>query len=126
MKPSRYLGIVTVLFLALLTAWSPVNNETDQAEIAGSGHYLYVAVPGIRNYLEYGGHGVLVFDIDDNHRFIKRISSQGLKADGTPSNVKGTAVSVSHNSIYVSTLEALLRIDLATEKIVWEKRYEGG
>src|SRR6266566_7951655 len=23
---------------------------------------LYVAAPGIRNYLEYGGHGVLVFD----------------------------------------------------------------
>src|ERR1043166_6800819 len=25
---------------------------------------LYVATPGIRNYLEYGGHGILVFDID--------------------------------------------------------------
>src|SRR4051794_26184114 len=23
---------------------------------------LYVATPGIRNYLEYGGHGLLVFD----------------------------------------------------------------
>lgn len=115
-----------MLLLFMLTAWSPVNHETRQTEIAGNGHYLYVAVPGIRNYLEYGGHGVLVFDIDDNHRFIKRIPSQGLKADGTPSNVKGTAVSVAHNSIYVSTLEALQRIDLSTEKIVWEKRYEGG
>ena len=25
--------------------------------------YLYVAVPGIRDYLGYGGHGILVFDI---------------------------------------------------------------
>lgn len=25
-------------------------------------HYLYVAEPGIRNYVEYGGVGVLVFE----------------------------------------------------------------
>jgi hypothetical protein len=25
---------------------------------------LYVAIPGIRNDLEYGGHGLVVFDID--------------------------------------------------------------
>ena len=29
--------------------------------------YLYVAVPGIRDYLGYGGHGLLVFDINNNH-----------------------------------------------------------
>ena len=28
---------------------------------------LYAAVPGIRNYLEYGGHGLLVFDIDNGN-----------------------------------------------------------
>ena len=27
-------------------------------------HFLYVAEPGIRNYVEYGGIGVLVFDMD--------------------------------------------------------------
>ena len=35
--------------------------------------YLYVAAPGVRNYLEYGGHGLLVFDIDNGHKFVKRI-----------------------------------------------------
>lgn len=88
--------------------------------------YLYVAVPGIRDYLGYGGHGILVFDIDDNHRFIKRITTAGLHPDKTPSNVKGIAVSIPLNSIYVSTLEGLQRIDLTTEKIVWEKPFEGG
>ena len=39
---------------------------------------LYVAAPGIRDYLEYGGHGLLVFDIDDGHRFVKRIPTAGL------------------------------------------------
>ena len=84
--------------------------------------YLYVAVPGIRNYLEYGGHGILVYDLSDNYRLVKRIATGGLKADGTPSNVKGVAVSLATNSIYITTLEALQRIDLSTEKIVWQGR----
>ncbi|MHA4844952.1 YncE family protein [Flavitalea antarctica] len=88
--------------------------------------YLYVAVPGIRNYLGYGGHGLLVFDILNNHRFVKRIRTQGLDKDGIPSNVKGIAVSLSLNSIFISTLDKLQRIDLNTEKIIWEKSYEGG
>ena len=83
--------------------------------------YLYVAVPGIRDYLGFGGHGILVFDINNHHRFVKRIRTGGFHPDKTPSNVKGIAVSVALNSIYISTLESLQRIDLATEKIVWEK-----
>src|SRR5207245_1157407 len=43
---------------------------------------LYVAVPGVRNYLEYGGHGLLVFDVDHGHRFVKRIPTAGLDAQG--------------------------------------------
>lgn len=88
--------------------------------------YLYVAVPGIRDYLGYGGHGILVFDINNNHKFVKRIKTQGFHPDKTPSNVKGIAVSISLNSLYISTLESLQRIDLTTENIIWEKHYEGG
>ncbi len=88
--------------------------------------YLYVAVPGIRDYLGYGGHGILVFDISNNHRFVKRIPTKGFHPDNTPSNIKGIAVSVALNSIFVSTIESLQRIDLATDKLVWEKQFEGG
>ena len=31
---------------------------------------LYVVEPGIRNYLEFGGAGILVFDIDDGHKIV--------------------------------------------------------
>jgi len=88
--------------------------------------YLYVAVPGIRDYLGYGGHGILVFDIDNNHRFVKRIATKGFHPNNTPSNVKGVAVSVPLNSIFISTIESLQRIDLATDKLIWEKPFEGG
>ena len=91
-----------------------------------TGHFLYVATPGIRNYLGYGGHGLLVFDIDNNHKFVKRIPTRGFKKDGTPSNVKGIAVSQQLNSVFISTLEALQRIDLETEELVWEIPFEGG
>jgi DNA-binding beta-propeller fold protein YncE len=87
---------------------------------------LYVAVPGIRDYLGYGGHGILVFDIANGHRFVKRIPIKGFHPDGTPSNVKGIAVSVALNSIFISTIESLQRIDLTTDKLVWEKKFEGG
>jgi len=88
--------------------------------------YLYAAVPGIRDYLGYGGHGLLVFDINHNHRFVKRIPLRGLHPDGKPSNVKGIAASVPLNSVFVSTLESLQRIDLATGKIIWEKAFDKG
>jgi DNA-binding beta-propeller fold protein YncE len=100
--------------------------------------YLYVAVPGLRRYLEHGGHGLLVFDVEDDYRFVKRIPVAGLlnrdtpaigggvTPAGQPSNVKGIVVSLATNSIYISNLETMQRIDLATEEVVWEKEYEGG
>lgn len=116
------------LVLLSFSAWKPHPKEKQisKVEVPPTGRYLYVAVPGIRNYLGYGGHGILVFDIDNGHKFVKRIKTQGLHANGIPSNVKGVAVSVPLNSIYVSTLQTLQRIDLTTEEVLWEKTYEGG
>jgi DNA-binding beta-propeller fold protein YncE len=119
---------IMMLASVSLAAWTstPESDQNNTLTSAKPKRYLYVAVPGIRNYLEYGGHGILVYDISDEYKLVKRIPTRGLKADGTPSNVKGVAVSLATNSIYITTLEALQRIDLATEKIVWEKQYEGG
>ena len=43
------------------------------ARARGRRRLLYVAEPGIRNYVDYGGVGVLVFDVDANYRFVRRI-----------------------------------------------------
>ena len=114
------------MVLLFSTALSLKGKREPTSAVAKAKKYLYVAVPGIRNYLEYGGHGILVFDIDNNYKLVKRIPTGGLKDDGTPSNVKGVGVSIATNSIYISTLEVLQRVDLATEKVVWEKKFEGG
>ncbi|HWB24501.1 MAG TPA: hypothetical protein VG738_03430 [Chitinophagaceae bacterium] len=117
-KPIHLVCCMLLLFVATAAKTQPAGNSAKK--------YLYVAVPGIRDYMGYGGHGILVFDINNHHRFVKRIPTQGLHDDGKPSNVKGIAVSLPLNSIYISTLEGLQRIDITTEKIVWEKKFEGG
>ena len=92
----------------------------------GERHLLYAAVPGIRNYLEYGGIGVLVYDMDDGHRLVRRIPTFPLEQGVLPENVKGIAASAATGRLYVSTIRRVAAIDLATDKMVWNKTYEGG
>jgi DNA-binding beta-propeller fold protein YncE len=122
-KASLFILILPVTALLFIAMRLPGKNSVNQPV---SGCYLYVAVPGIRDYIGYGGHGLLVFDMDHGHRFVKRIEIRGLHPNGKPSNVKGVAVSIPLNSIYISTLETLQRIDLSSGKIIWEKPMEGG
>ncbi len=115
-----------VAFPCLLILATLLPHFSSAAEDTTAHRYLYAAVPGIRDYLQYGGHGVLVFDIDDGHKFVRRITSAGLNAKGQPDNVKGICASVSLQRLYVSTIGELISFDLTTDAIVWEKRYDGG
>jgi len=89
-------------------------------------HYLYAATPGIRNYLDYGGIGVIVFDIDNNHKFVKRIPTWSIPAGKEPENVKGIEASARTGKLYVSTIKRLACIDLKSEKMEWDKELPGG
>ena len=88
--------------------------------------FLYVGEPGIGNNLAFGGHGVLVFDMDNEHRFVRRIKAGGLGKEGKPLNVKGICASAVTQRLYVSTTETMTCFDLGTDAILWEKHYEGG
>jgi DNA-binding beta-propeller fold protein YncE len=123
MRPNLFFLALTLTLLTT-TAWVTSIHPKPEAKIQ---RYLYVVTPGIRNYLGYGGHGIHVFDIDNGHKPVKFIPTPGgLKADGSVSNVKGVDVSLATNFLYISTLEAIQCYDLTTEKLVWEKQYEGG
>ncbi len=89
-------------------------------------HLLYIAEPGIRNYVKYGGVGVLIYDIGLGYTFVKRIPTWDVPAGKEPENVKGVAASASTGKLYVSTIKRLGCIDLLTERMVWEKALEGG
>ncbi len=118
MKPAALL----FLFLAACAAPSQ--------ETSGGKRLLYVATPGIRNYLEWGGSGILVYDIDHGHALVKRIPVSYFDEKDTPGkapeNVKGICASAKNRRLYVSTLTRMGCIDLVTEKLLWVKRYEGG
>ena len=105
------------LFLVLLLALAPRAPEH---------HFLYVAEPGIRNYVEYGGVGVLVYDIDAGYKFVRRIPSEAVPAGKDPENVKGIAASAATGRLYVTTIKRLMAFDLATDKKLWDKELEGG
>ena len=116
------IALVGVVLLSDVNRGLAAATNSNQAER----RLLYVAEPGIRNYLEYGGHGVLVFDIDHGHRFLKRIPAAGLNESGQPLNVKGVCANASTKRLYVSTTRTLTCFDLMSEKILWEKPYPGG
>ncbi len=84
-------------------------------------HLLYMASP---DGAQKGGsgNGVLIFDIDDGHRFLRRIDipifSEGIR--GFCPNAK------THRAFYTTTNHTLGCLDLETDKVVWEKQYPAG
>jgi DNA-binding beta-propeller fold protein YncE len=87
---------------------------------------LYIAEPGIRNYVRYGGVGVLVYDIDSDYKLLRRIPTWNVPDGQEPENVKGIAASAATGRLYVTTIKRLACIDLTTEKMLWDKTPEGG
>jgi DNA-binding beta-propeller fold protein YncE len=89
-------------------------------------HYLYAASPGIRNYVDYGGIGIVVFDIDNGYKFLKRIPTWDYPAGKEPENVKGIAANGKTGVVYVSTLARMAAFDAVSGKRIWDKAFEGG
>jgi DNA-binding beta-propeller fold protein YncE len=89
------------------------------------GRYLYVATPGIRDQLEFGGAGLVVFDIDNGHKFVKRIETPESK-QRHPDNMKGICASAATGRLYFTTPKKLYCVDLVSEKTLWEKQLPQG
>jgi DNA-binding beta-propeller fold protein YncE len=101
--------------------------------------FLYAALPGVGggSNLNYGGAGILVFDIDHGHKFVKRVPLQGAppppvdpaatgrgRGNGQEA-IKGIAAHAQTARLYVSTSRRVAAYDLLTDTLVWEQRYDG-
>jgi DNA-binding beta-propeller fold protein YncE len=95
-------------------------------QAAAAQHLLYVASPGIRNYVEYGGVGILVFDIDNGYKFVRRIPTWDVPDGKKPENVKGIAASAKTGRVYVTSLKRMIAIDAVTGERIWDESYQGG
>lgn len=84
----------------------------------GERHLLYVAAPGIRDYLEFGGAGILVFDMDNGHAFVKRMETAASR-EAKPDNMKGICASAVTKRLYLTTPKKLYCVDLLSEQTLW-------
>ena len=125
MKTSRKTSSVPRAIKALM-AWIVAAALTYTLPAASQQHYLYVASPGTRNYVQYGGVGILVFDIDHGYKFVRRIPTWNVPEGKEPENVKGIAASAMTGSVYVSNLSRVIAIDTSSGKRIWDKAFEGG
>ena len=86
---------------------------------------LYVVCPGIRDYVEFGGAGILVFDIDSGHQLVKRITTDASRI-AKPRNIKGVVASAKTRKLHFTTPESLYCLDLLTERTEWAKELPQG
>jgi DNA-binding beta-propeller fold protein YncE len=120
-------SLLYLLTFSLISTICHAQTSNSQSTNLGSvRHLLYVAVPGIRDYPQYGGHGILVFDIDAGHRFVRRIAVPAMGDAAHPQAAKGICASSATGRLYVSNTKSLTCINLKTDEVIWEKTYESG
>lgn len=84
--------------------------------------YLYAATPDGAQVESGSGMGIVVFDIDNGFKFVRRI--QGPKLT---SGARGLTGSTDSHSLFYSTTDRRMgRLDLNTDQVVWENQYTGG
>src|SRR6202790_3344727 len=84
--------------------------------------YLYISTPDAAQSNYKSGQGILIFDIDQGHKFVRRIDlpafQEGLR--GFTGNLK------THSAYFSTSNRRVGAFDLETEKVVWDKTYEAG
>ena len=100
------------LFAALLWAVAAVAQAAD-----GAVHrYLYLATPDGAQAESASGNGILVFDLDDGFKFVRRIADNGLNFTA---GVRGlTGCLATHSLYYGTTARRMGRFDLETDQVV--------
>ena len=84
--------------------------------------YLYLSIPDGAQEKDPVDPGVYVFDIDNNHEFVKFIPMPSFE-----NGLRGFAPSlVNHAAYYTDTSGLIGCLDLETEEIVWERTHEYG
>jgi len=84
--------------------------------------YIYMSMPDAAQKEGRSGSGILVFDIDDSHKLVKRIAVPKFE-EGTRGFTANTA---SRSAYFSMTSGRVGRIDLETDTIVWDRTHDRG
>ena len=106
----RFLFLVALVFSSLARGEEKVRR------------FLYAATPDGAQLESASGMGILVFDIDNGFAFVRRIEGPMLKG-GT----RGMTGTTEAKALFYGTTDRRMgRLDLETDKVVWEKEFSGG
>ena len=109
---NRHLSLFALLFsvVALAFGQSPTKR------------YLYLSMPDGAQEEGRSGTGILIFDIDNGHKFVRRIDVPIFKE-----GLRGFTGNLKTRRVYYSTTNRRLGcFDLETEKVVWDQTYPAG
>jgi hypothetical protein len=110
-----------LLLLALLAAIVALAAPGTAAE-PETKRYLYLSTPDGAQTEGRSGTGILIFDIDGGHRFVRRIDLPIFRE-----GLRGFTGSLETRCAYYSTTERRLGcFHLEKEEVVWERTYEAG
>ena len=103
--------LTTFLAITTLTFGSPLD-----------GRYLFLSTPDGAQFEGRSGNAILIFDIDDGHKFVKRIAMPIFEE-----GVRGFTGSLKNHAVYYSTTNRRLgAFDVEKEAVIWDKTYESG
>ncbi len=107
----RFLLSLATVFLLLVT---PAGAQTKR--------YLYLSTPDGAQPEGRSGNGILVFDIDAGHKFVRRIEIPIFEE-----GLRGFTGSAKTHCVYYSTTSRRLGcFDVEKDEKVWEKEYKAG
>jgi DNA-binding beta-propeller fold protein YncE len=121
---TRHAYRLAKVIAALTFALAAPSTHAEEKPRVMDGTYVYAAVPGVGNDLNKGGDGIVVFDADDEFKFVKRISLPTLR--GRPPEIaRGIVASLAKRILYVAQTNRLIALDLETDKLLWMQAYDG-
>ena len=84
--------------------------------------YLYASTPDGAQQQGRSGTGIMIFDIDNGHQFVRRIDIPNFEE-----GLRGFTGSLKTHCVYYSTTNRRMGcFDLETNKVVWDQTYEAG
>src|SRR5436190_19215065 len=108
---------LAISILAILLSLATLASGQSQTK-----RFLYISTPDAAQNNYKSGQGILVFDIDQGHKFVRRINipefQEGLR--GFTGNLK------THSAYFSTSNHRVGAFDLEKERIVWDKTYDRG
>ena len=71
------------------------------------------------------GVGILVYDVTNGFKFVKRIPTWDVPVSARPELIVGIGASPATGLLYITTPTRVAAFDLLTDKMAWEQTYDG-